>query len=168
METINPVKKKVLVKDDEVQGDHVVVHQLSTSEKLVQVVGQYRQQRHTKAVVVANTSDSLILEKGFLEGFEGVNYPVVIVSRADGQEILEAVEQEEDDVFCDIEVETTVDAPTHLLREQGLAQAITEQPRPGATKPPNPQENKSSGTKFKSLYLRVATKSASVQKVYIF
>ena len=133
-DAINPVKKKVLVVDDDgVQADHVAVHRLEPSQKLVEVVAGYRQRQLTKAVVVVNTSDSLILEPVYLEGYEGSNYPVLIVSKSDGREILHLVEHEEEDVLCDIEAESAVDAVPHP-RPPGHPSAVTEQPRPGGPK----------------------------------
>ena len=113
-DTINPVKRKVLVVDDEgVQGDHVAVHRLEPTQKLTEVVARHRQNKLTKAVIVVNTTDGMILEPAFLEGFEGSNYPMLIVSQSDGREILSLVEQEEEDVLCDIEAESAVDAVPH-------------------------------------------------------
>ena len=137
-DTINPVKKKVLVVDDDgVQADHVAVHRLEPSQKLAEVVAGYRQRQLTKAVVVVNTSDSLILEPVYLEGYEGSNYPVLIVSNTDGREILHLVEEVED-VLCDIEAESAVDALPHP-HPPGHPSAVTEQPRAGV------QETKATG-----------------------
>ena len=140
-DTINPVKKKVLVVNvGEIQGDHVVAHKLEPTQNVAQLVAQYRQNKHTKAVVVVNTSNSLILEQDYLEGFDGGNYPVIIVNKSDGREMLELLEaHDEEDVFCDIEAESPVDAPTQL---HGHTQAVTEQPRAGAGKAASSQENK--------------------------
>ena len=151
-DTINPVKRKVLVVDDEgVQGDHVAVHRLEPSQKLIEVVAGHRQNKLTKAVIVVNTTDGMILGPAFLEGYEGSNYPVLIVSQSDGREMLSFVEQEEEDVLCDIEAESAVDAVPH---RQGHSAVITQQPRAGAAKgtAPPPHEIRATGeqeTNFK-------------------
>ena len=138
-EDINPVKRKVLV-TEEVKADHVTAHKLEPTEKLAEVVANYRKDKCTKAVVIVNTVESLLLEPAHLEGLESSNFPVVIVSQTDGREMLEILDRE-DDLLCDIEVESTVDRPTHHPL------AVTEQPRAtgkgGAT---SSQDNKSSGT----------------------
>ena len=144
-ESINPVKRKVLVTDNEIEGDHVLVHKLEPSQKLSEVVAGYRKHKYTKAVVVVNTASSLMLEPAYLEGFEGGTFPVLVVSQADGRELVDIIEEEED-VLCDIEVESAVDAPS----QQNQLQAVTEQPRPGGAK--GAQENKTTGMAYQSIY----------------
>ncbi|CAI8008749.1 hypothetical protein GBAR_LOCUS5961, partial [Geodia barretti] len=110
-DTINPVQRKVLVVDDEgVQGDHVAVHRLEP--------------------VSETHRDGLILEPAYLEGYEGSNYPVLIVSQSDGREILSLMEHKEEDVLCDIEAESAVDAVPHR-QPPGHSLVVTDQPRAG-------------------------------------
>ena len=131
-DVINPVKKKPLVTDN-VQGDHVIAHKLEPGQKLAELVAQYRRCKYTKAVVVVNIAKSLMLEPAYLEGLESSNFPVLIVSQNDGQELLGILDREDEDVLCDIDVESAVDGPahSHLQRHQQL-QVVTEQPRAGA------------------------------------
>ena len=145
-ESINPVKRKVLVNDNEVQGDHVLVHRLEPLQKLSEVIANYRTHKYTKAVVVVNTATNLMLEPVYLEGFEGGNFPVLIISSTDGRELLDIIEHEEEDVLCDIEVESAVDAPSQHANRHHHQLAVTEQPRAGGAKgTANPQDNKSTG-----------------------
>ena len=145
-DTINPVKRKVLVVEDEgVQGDHVAVHKLEQSQKLVDVVTRHRQNKHAKAVIVLNTSDSLILESAYLERYDGGNYPVLIVSNSDGREILSLVDEENEDILCDIEAESAVDAVLHRQPSQGNPAVVTQQPRAGGARLTGPQESKPTG-----------------------
>ena len=147
-ESIIPVKRKVLVNDNEVQGDHVLVHKLEPAQKLSEVIANYRTHKYTKAVVVVNTVTSHMLEPVYLEGFEGGNFPVLIVSSTDGRELLDIIEHEEEAVLCDIEVESAVDAPSqHTSNHHYPHQLpVTEQPRAGGGKSnTNLQDNKSTG-----------------------
>lgn len=128
---INPVKKKVLV-TDEVEGDHVRVHELQPTEKLAESVAGYRKNKSTKAVVILNTADGLMLDPAHVEGLESSNFPLVVVSQSDGQE-LKGILDQQDDVLCDINVESTVDHPTQPQTEQGIAGGVTA-----------PQDNKTS------------------------
>ena len=138
-EDINPVKRKVLV-TEKVEADHVTVHKLEPTDKLAEVVANYRKDKCTKAVVLVNTVDSLLLEPAHLEGLQRSNFPVLVVTGADGREMLDILlADREDDVLCDIDVESTVDKPTH----QQLA--VTEQPRAGDKGGAASQDNKSSG-----------------------
>lgn len=141
-ENNNPVKKKRLVTDD-VQGDHVRVHRLEASEKLSEIVAQYRGCKQTKAIVVVNTTDSRAVDPAHLEGLEASKFPVLIVTQTDGREIMDILEREDDGVVCDIDVESAVDAPTH--HQQQLTQAIVEQPRAGGKGGASSQDSKSSG-----------------------
>ena len=130
---INPVKKKVLV-TDEVEGDHVRVHELQSTEKLAEIVAGYRTNKCTKAVVIVNIADSLMLEPAHLEGLESSSFPLLVVSQSDGQELKGILDQQHD-VLCDINVESTVDHPAQpqAMAEQGIAGGGTA-----------PQENKTS------------------------
>ena len=143
-EDINPVKRKVLV-TEEVKADHVTAHKLEPTDKLAEVVANYRKDKCTKAVVIVNTVDSLLLEPTYLEGLESSNFPVLIVTHPDGQEMLEILDRE-DDVLCDVEVESTVDKPTHHTL------AVTEQPRAGGKGGTAYQDNLSSGIHVHTLY----------------
>ena len=140
-EGINPVKKKPLVTDDDVQADHVRAHKLESTEKLAGVVAHYRECERTKAVVVVNTADSLELDPAYLEGLKPDKFPVLIVSQRDGREMMDILEHEDEVVLCDIEVESAVDAPVH---QQHQTQAVTEQPRAGG-KGGASQESKATG-----------------------
>lgn len=120
---IHPVKKKVLVAD-EVEGDHVRLHELQFTEKLAEIMAGFRKNKCTKAVVVVNIADSLMLEPAHLEGLEGSNFPLLVVSQSDGQQ-LKRILSEQNDVLCDINVETTVDRPTEIqvVAEESNAEA---------------------------------------------
>lgn len=124
---LNPIERKVMVLDDEeVQGDHVVVHELEPSQKLADVVAG----RHnfTKALVIVNSTESLALESSYLDGYTGINYPVLIVSWSNGQEILSLVEQE-GHLMCDIKADSAVDALPHHQQPLGHTLVMTEPPR---------------------------------------
>ena len=106
---INPVKGKVLVAEEEdVCGDNVVVHRLASSQKLDEVVAGHSHRQLTKALVIVNTTESLKLESACTDGYEGSNYPVIIVSCSDGKEILSLMENEDRTVVCDIETMSTL------------------------------------------------------------
>ena len=141
---IHPVKKKVLVAD-EVEGDHVRLHELQFTEKLAEIMAGFRKNKCTKAVVVVNIADSLMLEPAHLEGLEGSNFPLLVVSQSDGQELKRILDQQ-DDVLCDINVESTVDHPTQ-------PQAMVEQGIAGGG--PAPQDNKTSSMSCMHVDVRI-------------
>ena len=120
---INPVKKKALV-THKVKGHHVRVHELLLTEKLSEIVAGYRKDKCTKAVVIVNISDSLILEPPHLEGLESNSFPLLVVSQSDGQQ-LKRILSEQNNVLCDINVESTVDRPIEIqvVAEESNAEA---------------------------------------------
>ena len=150
---INPVRKKVLV-TEEVQGDHVIAHKLEPTEKLAEIVANYRRNKCSKAVVVMNTSDSLLLEQVHLEGLGSSNFPLLVVSHSDGRELQGILDQDED-VLCDIDVESTVDQPTHQLQPE------KELNKAGSKGSAAPQDKGTSGT----LYMHV---NIHVQCTYMY
>ena len=132
---------------DDVQGDHIIAHKLEPGQKLAELLTQYRRCKYTKAVVVVNTVQSLMLEPAYLEGLESSNFPVLIVSQNDGQELLGILDREDEDVLCDIDVESAVDGPAHSHHQQHQQlQAVTEQPRAGVKGGTATQDGKSTGT----------------------
>ena len=144
-----------MVDDEGVQGDHVAVHRLEPSQKLTEVVAGHRQNKLTKAVIVVNTTDGLILEPAYLEGYEGSNYPVLIVSQSDGREILSLMEHKEEDVLCDIEAESAVDAVPHR-QPPGHSLVVTDQPRAGGPRGAGgTHESKTSGGTWWTFIARV-------------
>jgi hypothetical protein len=104
---------KVLVVDEEVEGDHIVVHQLNHTHKLSEVIHPYGQHQYTKAVVVLNTNNSLTLEPFHLEGFRGIGFPVLIISQRDGKALLD-ITNENDHIFCDV---LTADSMKHQQQQ---------------------------------------------------
>ena len=112
-DVISPLYDKVLVVDEEVEGDHIVVHQLNHTHKLSEVIHPYRQHQYTKAVVVLNTNNSLTLEPFHLEGFRGIGFPVLIISQSDGKALLD-ITNENDHIFCDV---LTADSMKHQQQQ---------------------------------------------------
>lgn len=114
-EHIYPVRNKVLV-TEEVQGDHVRVQELQPSEKLAEILSDYHKNKYIKAVVIVNTTNSLILPAA-LEGLKSSSFPLLIVSKSDGHELLGILE-DPDEVLCNIDVESTVDHPAQQLQTE--------------------------------------------------
>ena len=126
---INPMKNKVLVTDhDEVEGDHVRVHVLQSTEKLAGMVAYYRKDKCTKAVVIVNIADSLILEPAHLEGLESSNFPLLVVSQSDGEELISMFNQP-DEILCDINVESAVDHPQAMTEQSNAGGAVAPRDR---------------------------------------
>ena len=126
---INPMKNKVVVMDrDEVEGDHVRVHELQSTEKLAEIVAGYRKDKYTKAVIIVNITDSLMLESAHLEGLESSSFPLLVVNQSDGQELISILDQL-DEVLCDINVETAVDHPQAMAEQSNAGGATAPQDR---------------------------------------
>ena len=110
-----------MIVTEEVQGDHVIVHKLEPGDKLAEIVSQYRSNILVKAVVVVNTGDSYMLKLDYLKGIEKSNFPLIVVTANDGQQLLEILDHS-DDVLCDIDIESTVDISVPTSQPQSESQ----------------------------------------------
>ena len=121
-ERINPVKKKVLV-TEAVQGDHVFVYTLEEGDNLAEMVLDCRGQS-AKAVVLINTCEDYSVDPVYLKGLERSTFPLIVVKHTDGQSLLKNLDRADgNDVMCDIDVESGVDLPDTLSRQNPLQRA---------------------------------------------
>ena len=126
MEKATPVNWKILVTED-VQSQHIRCHELQPGDSLAQLVRQYRS-AYALAVVVINMEDSYTLAPAFLKEMERDNYPVLVLTKSDGKELLSHLDRYEDVyVYARVDVESMVDV-------------VTQQPR---LHPPQPSRSSS-------------------------
>ena len=79
----------------DVEDDHIRVHELVEGEEeaegLVTILRDY-QAAHAKAVVLINTSETLALPESLGKKLEeSVGYPVVVITRSSGDQLLECL-----------------------------------------------------------------------------
>jgi hypothetical protein len=94
---IIPLTKILIVLDAKVEHDHVSVQRqglLETSNK------------HTKALVVINNDNSLVLEQDIAKE---IPLPILVVKQSDGKELEEILTTGERKCLCNIRAESTVD-----------------------------------------------------------
>ena len=105
---LTPVDWKLLV-TEKVESQHIRCHELQAGDNLSELIASF-QKAHALAVVLINTSDSYILQSSFLEETQEGQFPVLVLTRSDGVELLKKVEQFEN-VFAQITAEAFVDTP---------------------------------------------------------
>ena len=103
-----------LLESGDVESEHIRVHQLveenleGEGEGLVTILHDY-QGAHAKAVVLIGTDESLILPEGVGKKLEGLaGYPVVLITRSDGDQLLEClnVQYEDEELHAQLVAES--------------------------------------------------------------
>ena len=106
---LTPVNWKLLV-TEKVESQHIRCHELQAGDNLSELIASF-QKAHALAVVLINTSDNYILQSSFLEETtQESQFPVLVLTKSDGVELLKKVEQFEN-VFAQITAEAFVDPP---------------------------------------------------------
>ena len=115
-----------LLESGDVESEHIRVHDLqeeeleNDGETLIAKLQDY-QTAYAKAVVIISSTDSLALPDGVSKGIEGLTgYPVVVISRNDGDRLMEClnVQYEDEELLAQLEVESMefgVDDDTAIL-----------------------------------------------------
>ena len=119
---LTPVDWKLLVTEN-VQSQHIRCHKLQMGDNLPDLIDIF-QKAHAVAVVLINTSENGFLDPSFLIGTKKSHFPVLILKKSCGIELLKKVGQCSKDVLAKITVESFVD-PVRTLHETGTAPAHT-------------------------------------------
>ena len=115
---LTPVDWKLLV-TEKVESQHIRCHELQAGDNLSELIASF-QKAHALAVVLINTSDSYILQSSFLEETKQESqFPVLVLTKSDGVELLKKVEQFEN-VFAQITAEAFVDPPMSSVPSQKM------------------------------------------------
>ena len=107
---INPLTEKLIVLEVEVKNDHVLVLRQGFSE-----AGN----KHTKALVVINNKNSLVLEYDIPKE---MTIPILVIKQLDGKDLLEIL-RGSGKYLCNIKAESTVD------RCESEQDVVTHQPQ---------------------------------------
>lgn len=107
-EKLAPVDWKLLVTTDDMESQNIRCHELQPEDNLSHLIADF-QKVHALAVVLINTSDNYCLHPNFLKGTQKSNIPVLLLTKSSGVELLRKVEQNEENVFAKIAVESGVD-----------------------------------------------------------
>ena len=128
---LGPVNWKLLVTED-VQSENIRCHELQAEDNLPKLITTF-QKAHAVAVVLVNTSENYYLHPMFLSGIQEGCFPVILLTRSDGVTLLKKVEQQKENVFARIVVESFADsnrtlqnprnAPTHSNSDKTTSEA---------------------------------------------
>lgn len=113
---------KIIVNDD-IESQHIRCHALQPGDKIKDLISSFKKPL-TKAIVLFNTQDNYALAPELTEGMERGSFPVVILTKTDGQALTEFLEKFYDqDVLARLDIVGRVDTqPAHVLQQLGEVQ----------------------------------------------
>ena len=85
MKQSSPIDWLCLTTEGEKEIENIYLHELAEGHQLVNILAGIR---HAKAAVLINTTNSYELAEEFVTGIEEVRFPVVIITRKDGSDVL--------------------------------------------------------------------------------
>ena len=94
---IIPLTKILIVLDAKVEHDHVSVQRQGLLDN---------SNKHTKALVVINNDNSVVLEQDIAKE---ITLPILVVKQSDGKELVEILKTGERKCLCNIKAKSTVD-----------------------------------------------------------
>ena len=107
---------KIIVNDD-IQSQHIRCHALQPGDKIKDLVSSFKRAL-AKAVVLINTQDNYTLAPELIEGMEKSSFPVIILTKSDGNSLVEFLERFYQDVIARLDVVNTVDVAPALSQQQ--------------------------------------------------
>jgi len=113
---LTPVDWKLLVTNENLESQNIRCHELQDGDNLPELIAGF-QKAHAVSIVLINTSDDYILHHSFLSEMQECHFPVVVLSKCDGMELLKKVEQYKENVFAKISIENFVDLPVQTSVE---------------------------------------------------
>ena len=90
MKQSSPVDWWCLTTEEEKEVENIYLHELVEGHQLVNILARIK---HAKAAVLINTTNSYELAAEFVTGIKEVSFPVVIIKRTDGSEVLNYISQ---------------------------------------------------------------------------
>ena len=125
-----------LLKSADVERDHIRVHELmeeelaGEGEGLLAVLQNYKAGRHVKAVVLISTDETLGLLESAGRKFEWLaGYPVAVITRSDGDQLLEClnVQYKDEELHAQLVVKSVEE-----LQEYDMIEDDVDLPSSGA------------------------------------
>ena len=121
-----PVDWKLLVTEN-VGCQNIRCHRLKAGEKLQELVAGF-QKANAIAIVLINTSDNFSLDPSILAETEKSSFPILVLTKSDGNALLSIVEQHKKNMLARITLESIVDFPEQMKKaENGSNLAQREQ-----------------------------------------
>lgn len=131
-----PVGWQYLVTEDE-EAENIRLHELVKGEELATLLDGFKQS-YAKAAVLINTEDSYEVAEGFVTGVKDIPFPLLVVRRSDGDEILRCLERHSgDSVYARVDAENQVDGGVEKLPQQALLAQKASEPMASISESPN-------------------------------
>ena len=118
---------KIIVNDD-IQSQHIRCHALQSDDKVKDLISLFRKAL-AKAVVLINTQDNYTLAPEFTEGVAKSNYPIVILTKSDGNSLVEMLDKYygQTEVLARLDVEgSAMELQQQQQQEQGEVETSAE------------------------------------------
>lgn len=112
-----PVDWKLLVTSDDVECQHIRCYELQDGDNLPELIAGFLK-ACAVAIVLINTTDDYILHHSFLSGMQECHFPVLVLTKSDGMELLKTMKQHQDNVLAKITVEAFVDLPMQQILQK--------------------------------------------------
>lgn len=127
-----PVECIRLIIEDE-ETENIRCHELQLEDNVAQLLRNFREM-HAKAVLFINVEENYKIRPEFLSGVQALDFPVIVVKKSDGNEIIKCIHDYED-VYASIYTENTVvDAVTDMSQHQSTSTLAIGEPSRGIIK----------------------------------
>lgn len=107
MEKSSPVEWYYLVTENS-ETENIRLHNLQSGEQLPELLSDF-QTNDAKAVVLINIEDSYELSGEFVSSVKEVPFPLLIVKKTAGEEILKFIEDDTRRLYARVDAESSVD-----------------------------------------------------------
>ena len=118
---------KIIVNNDDIECQHIRCHALQPGDSIKELVSTFKKAL-AKAVVLINTQDNYTLSPELTEGMEQGGFPVVILTKCDGQSLAEFLEKHYgQDVHAKLDIINTIkliDMDVALLEQLEAASLV--------------------------------------------
>ena len=125
MSQSSPVGWQYLVTKDK-EAENIRLHELVKGEELGALLEGFKQS-YAKATVLVNTEDSYEVAEGFVSGVKEVPFPLVVVRKSDGEEIMRCLERHTgDNVYARVDAENQNEPSQQAMATTaGVQSAVT-------------------------------------------
>lgn len=107
MEKSSPVEWYYLVTENS-ETENIRLHNLQSGEQLPELLSDF-QTNDAKAVVLINIEDSYELSGEFVSSVKEVPFPLLVVKKTAGEEILKFIEDDTRRLYARVDAESSVD-----------------------------------------------------------
>ena len=109
---------KIIVNNDDIECQHIRCHALQPGDSIKELISTFKKAL-AKAVVLINTQDNYTLSPELTEGMEQGGFPVVILTKRDGQSLAEFLEKHYgQDVHAKLDIINMIETQVAQMQQQ--------------------------------------------------